>query len=124
MAVMATTKTSSAEYLTLADIAERLGVTKMTARRYLDAGKFPHAIREAGRSDGRWLVPMFDVEQSGIGRRYRHRPLPTSATEPAGGQESTADVGAMAETILAQARTIERLVAVIAALTAGDSDGT
>lgn len=110
--LMATTP----EFLTLTEVAERMGVAKMTARRYLDAGKFPNAVRQDGRKDGRWLVPMGDVLNSGIGRRYRHSPLPEHA-DADGTSETSDDLAALVETVRSQARTIEQLTAIVAQLT-------
>lgn len=56
------------EYLTLAEVAARTGKSKVTVRRYLDAHRFPNAVREDGRRDGRWLVPWGDVVNSGLTR--------------------------------------------------------
>lgn len=111
------------EGLTLAEIADRVGVAKMTARRYLDAGKFPNAVREDGRADGRWLVPWADVQTSGIGKRYRHSPAPADphiGTPVVPGGES---IEALLETLRAQARTIEQLTALVARLTGSAGDG-
>ena len=94
------------QLLTLIEIAERTGSSKITVRRYLDAKRFPHAIREVGRGDGRWLVPWDDVVSSGLARRIMN-------SEPAVG-ESTPEgdpklVESLMRTIESQAQTIEQL---------------
>jgi excisionase family DNA binding protein len=109
---------STVEYLTLTEVAERMGVAKMTVRRYLDAGRFPNAIRQDGRKDGLWLLPMGDVTNSGIGRRYRHSPAPENSAAVATGS-SGEDLAGLVETVRSQARTIEQLTALVAQLTKG-----
>jgi len=86
------------DMLTLTEIAERTGTSKVTARRYLDAGKFPDAQREDGRGDGRWLVPWSNVVASGLARK--------KGAMAAGAGAGRAD-DAIARTLEAQARTIE-----------------
>lgn len=110
---------TTSELLTLSQVAERMAVTKMTVRRYLDNGRFPNARRKDGRKDGLWLVPMDDVISSGLGQRYRHKPLPQVDLSPTDVPNAAADgdVAALMETVRSQARTIEQLTAIIAKLT-------
>ena len=91
------------EMLTLVEVAERTGTSKVTARRYLDAGKFPDAIREDGRGDGRWLVPWDNVAASGLARK-KGADLGPGRRE---GDPVMRTLEAQARTIEAQARTIE-----------------
>jgi hypothetical protein len=86
------------DMLTLVEVAERTGTSKVTARRYLDAGKFPGAVRENGRGDGRWLVPWSDVLGSGLARKK---------TGAAQGPEGDRTDDPLIRTLEAQARTIE-----------------
>jgi len=86
------------DMLTLTEIAERTGTSKVTARRYLDAGKFPDASREDGRGDGRWLVPWSNVLTSGLARKK---------TGAAQGPEGDRADDPLIRTVEAQARTIE-----------------
>jgi hypothetical protein len=53
--------TNVSDYLTLVEVAKRTGTSKVTARRYLDAGRFPDAkqpIVATPHDDGgvRWFV--------------------------------------------------------------------
>ena len=91
--------------LTIAEAARRIGVSKVTVRRALDAGRFPNAIREEHRGDGRWLIPWRDIEQSGLIRASAlvARPEPTR-------QPLELVVEMQARTIERQAEVIETLV--------------
>jgi len=99
------------DMLTLTEIAERTGTSKVTARRYLDAGKFPEARREDGRGDGRWLVPWRNVVASGLARKKG-----ATAESPGAGRADDAiarTLEAQARTIEAQARTIQQLLGMV-----------
>ena len=108
--------------MTLVETAERTGTSKVTARRYLDAGKFPHAKREDGRADGRWLVPWDDVVASGLARK--------KWTPPSGEASRLSDalersIETLSRTVESQAETIGRLTALVAQLTrGGDNNGS
>jgi len=103
------------EMLTLVEVAKRTGTSKVTARRYLDAGKFPDARREDGRGDGRWLVPWDNVAASGLARKKGG-----ADSGPEGRREVEPvlrTLEAQARTIEAQARTIEAQAQAIGQLT-------
>jgi hypothetical protein len=55
--------------LTPVEVAARTGTSKVTARRNLDSSRFTNAIREDGRSNGRWLDPWSDVLAPGLARK-------------------------------------------------------
>ena len=99
------------DQLTLVEVAERTGTSKVTARRYLDANRFPNAIREDGRADGRWLVPWSDVVASGLARK---KLLGSPAPDGPDGTAWMAEaIGSMARTIEAQSEVIKHLTALL-----------
>lgn len=101
--------------MTLVEAAERTGTSKVTARRYLDAGKFPNAKREDGRADGRWLVPWGDVVASGLARKKLAPTLEELQSRPTDALERSIET--LSRTVESQAQTIDRLTALIAQLT-------
>jgi hypothetical protein len=112
------------DYLTLVEVANRTGTSKVTARRYLDAGRFPNAKREDGRADGRWLVPWEDAVASGLARKklIGHFVSPEVSTPVA---EHTLE--SLAHTAELQARTIDRLTVLVEELShsvGGGSNGS
>lgn len=117
--------TMSQEDLTLREVAERTGTSKVTARRYLDSNRFPNAYQEDGRADGRWLVPWTDVLSSGLARK---KLAASRWTERSDGDTSLdAVIERLSRTIDLQARSIDHLSALLAssAVTApGDRHGS
>ena len=110
------------QYLTLVEIAERIGSSKVTVRRYLDAHRFPHARREVGRADGRWLVPWDDVVESGLARRV----VNTERIAESSRNDQAILLESLVRTIESQAQTIERLTRALEELghELGDSNGS
>ena len=105
------------DYLTLVEVAQRTGTSKVTARRYLDAGRFPNAKREDGRADGRWLVPWEDAVTSGLARKKLACVLVPPEARAMDAIEHTLE--SLARTAELQAQTIERLTATIENLSHG-----
>lgn len=109
--------------MTLVEVAERTGTSKVTARRYLDARRFPQAKREDGRADGRWLIPWDDVVSSGLARKK----LADSAVSAERRANETLErsIEVLSRTVEAQAQTIGKLTALVAHLTnPGGGDGS
>jgi len=107
--------TNVSDYLTLVEVAKRTGTSKVTARRYLDAGRFPDAKREDGRADGRWLVPWEDVIASGLARKKLAGLLVVPETRTTEALERSLE--SLAHTVEIQAQTIDRLSAMVGNLT-------
>lgn len=55
------------ELLSLSEAARVSGVSRVTVRRYLDAGRFPNAVQMPGSGAGRgqWRVPVGDLRAVG-----------------------------------------------------------
>ena len=103
--------TNVSDYLTLVEVAKRTGTSKVTARRYLDAGRFPDAKRENGRADGRWLVPWEDVVASGLARKKLAGLLVAPEARTTDALERSLE--SLARTVEIQAQTIDRLTAIV-----------
>jgi len=115
---VATTETS----YTLTEAARVTGKSRVTMRRYLDAGRFPHAFQdtEAGTTPAPWRIPLGDLTAAGLevapADRIAGRPKTTQAES--GGEsahyqqlrEQLAVATALADE---RARTIDALMAVI-----------
>jgi hypothetical protein len=103
--------TNVSDYLTLIEVAKRTGTSKVTARRYLDAGRFPDAKREDGRADGRWLVPWKDVVTSGLARKKLAGLLVEPEARTTEALERSLE--SLARTVEIQAQTIDRLTTLV-----------
>ncbi len=113
------------DYLTLIETAERTGTSKVTARRYLDAGKFPNAKREDGRADGRWLIPWEDVVSSGLARKKAAGNFGDGAVGASETLQRSLEI--LSRTVEVQAQTIDRLTALVEQMNrlgGGDPRGT
>jgi predicted site-specific integrase-resolvase len=99
------------DYLTLVEVAKRTGTSKVTARRYLDAGRFPSAKREDGRADGRWLIPWEDVVASGLARKKLAGLLVPSDTRTTEALERSLEN--LARTVEIQAQSVDRLTVIV-----------
>lgn len=53
-------------YLTLSEAAKVTNRSRVTLRRYLDAGRFPHAKRDEEDVNQQWLVPASDLVAAGV----------------------------------------------------------
>ena len=106
--------TNVSDYLTLVEVAKRTDTSKVTARRYLDAGRFPDAKREDGRADGRWLVPWEDVVASGLARKKLASLLVIPEARTTDALERSLE--SLARTVEIQAQTIDRLTAMVKSL--------
>lgn len=53
-------------YLTLSEAADVSDKSRATLRRYLDAGRFPNAKRDPHDINKQWLIPVEDLEASGV----------------------------------------------------------
>jgi excisionase family DNA binding protein len=49
------------QYVTVAEIAQRLRVHDESVRRWLRAGRFPNAIKLPDDRRGEWRIPVGDV---------------------------------------------------------------
>lgn len=103
--------TNVSDYLTLVEVAKQTGTSKVTARRYLDAGRFPNAKREDGRADGRWLISWDDVVASGLARKKLANLLVAPDVRPHDAQERSLE--SLARTVEIQSQTIDRLTAMV-----------
>lgn len=120
---MATTDTS----FTLTEAARVTGKSRVTMRRYLDAGRFPRAFQdlEAGTTPAPWRVPLGDLTAAGLAvspaDRIPERPRTTQAETGGGSEhyqqlrEQLAVATALADE---RARTIDVLMGVVDKLTA------
>ncbi len=106
--------TNVSDYLTLVEVAKRTGTSKVTARRYLDAGRFPDAKREDGRADGRWLISWEDVVASGLARKKLAGLLVAPEVRSTDALERSLE--SLARTVEIQAQTIDRLTAMVESL--------
>ncbi len=62
--------------LSLSEAADACGVSRVTVRRRLDAGAFPHAHRSASEGKGRkdtWRIPLSDLAAAGFSLRGEQR---------------------------------------------------
>lgn len=66
--------------MTIEDVAHLLNVSQPQVRRWIVAGKFPHAVRLPGR--GHWRVPMADYESF---LRIHQRSSATDSATASGG---------------------------------------
>lgn len=103
----------SEPWYSLSEAAAACSRSRVTVRRYLDAGRFPNARRDESDPNRAWLVPLRDLRDAGL------RP---SGDTGSSSEEGPADLVvrlAVAEALAAErAAEIARLEAVIAALTA------
>lgn len=53
-------------HLTLSEAAEASDRSRVTLRRYLDAGRFPNAQRDETDINRPWLIPISDLEDAGV----------------------------------------------------------
>jgi predicted DNA-binding transcriptional regulator AlpA len=66
---------------TLTEAAEVTGVSRVTVRRWLDAGRFPSAFQRppVGGAPGAWLIPAPDLTAAGLSLEGAARPRPKRA---------------------------------------------
>lgn len=106
---------------TLTEAAAATGMSRVTIRRYLDAGRFPQAFRAPSVTGAppAWLVPAGDLQRAGLdidddAARTKPKPTRTAAPSP------QPDIGirlAVAEALATErAQTVARLEASISEL--------
>lgn len=99
--------------LTLTDAARATGVSRVTMRRYLDAGRFPNAFRDADSGSGAlapWRIPLDDLRAAGLDV---DRPAEVASAPTAGEDARLSAAVALAEE---RERTVEILRAELTAL--------
>jgi hypothetical protein len=53
-------------WFTLTEAASLSDKSRVTLRRYLDQGKFPHARQDLNDPNHPWLIPLLDLQAAGV----------------------------------------------------------